>query len=72
MSELQSQYDGNVKIVKLNVDNPASSAAIQKYHVRGTPSFVLFDRHGKVVSQLPGWPGREQVVRSFDQLVAQN
>ncbi len=72
MSELEKTYDGKVKIVRLNVDNPAASPAIQKYHIRGTPGFVLFDKKGKVAAQVPGWPGRDQMARTFDQLIAQN
>lgn len=72
MSELEKTYDGKVKIIRLNVDNPASASAIQKYRIHGTPGFVLFDRKGKVSAQVPGWPGREQMARAFDQLIAQN
>ncbi len=72
MRELEQQYEGKVKIIRMNVDNPASASAIQKYRIRGTPGFVLFDRKGKVATQVQGWPGREQIVKAFDQLLAQN
>jgi thioredoxin-related protein len=65
-------YDGKVKIVRLNVDNPASAPAIKRYRIRGTPGFVLFGKHGKVAAQVPGWPGREQLTKAFDQLIGQN
>ncbi|MBI1801815.1 MAG: hypothetical protein HYR71_09340 [Chloroflexi bacterium] len=72
MRELEQTYAGRVKIVRLNVDNPTAASAIQKYRIRGTPGFVLFDKQGKVTAQVPGWPGREQMARAFDQLIAQN
>jgi thioredoxin-related protein len=72
VSELEKQYEGKVKIVMLNVDNPVAASAVQKYRVRGTPTFVLFDKKGKITTQAPGWPGREQLAKAFDQLLAQN
>jgi thioredoxin-related protein len=72
VSELEQTYDGKVKIVHLDVDKPASSSSLRKYRVRGTPTFVLFDKKGRAVAQVPGWPGREQVAKAFDQLIAQN
>ena len=72
MRELEQTYDGKVKIVRLNVDNPATASAMQKYRIRGTPGFVLFDKKGKVAAQVPGWPGREQMAKAFDQLITQN
>jgi thioredoxin 1 len=48
---LASDYDGKVKIAKLNVDeNPATPG---KYGVRGIPTLILF-KDGKVVDQVVG------------------
>ncbi len=72
MSELEKTYEGKVKIIRLNVDDPAARSAVLKYHIRGTPGFVLFDKKGKVAAQPAGWPGRQQMAKAFDQLLAQN
>ncbi len=68
---LEQRYDGKVKIVRVNVDSSEVNSYLQKYHVRGTPTFVLFDRHGKIVQNISGWPGEVQVAQAFDALIAQ-
>ncbi len=71
MRALEQRYDGKVKIVRVNVDSAEARAALQKYRVRATPTFVLFDRHGKIVQNISGWPGEDQVAKAFDALIAQ-
>jgi thioredoxin-related protein len=68
---LEQRYDGKVKIVRINVDSPEARAYVQKYRVRGTPSFVFFDRHGKVAATMTGWPGEQQIAQTFDRLIGQ-
>ena len=67
---LAEQFDGAVKIVRLNVDHAQSRAALQRYAVRGTPAFILFDAQGQIRGQVPGWPGYETIAGAFDQLLA--
>lgn len=69
VNALEKQYDGKVRIVRLNVDSPQANAYVQKYRVRGTPTFVFFDRHGKVAASTAGWPGEPQVTQAFDRLI---
>ncbi len=71
MSALERRYDGRAHIVRINVDSAEARAALQKYRVRATPTFVLFDRHGKILWNTAGWMGEAQVVQAFDALIAQ-
>ncbi len=51
LEELSAEYEGRVKIVKVNVDeNPSSPAQMG---VRGIPALFLF-KHGQVVSNKIG------------------
>ncbi len=51
LEELSSEYDGRVKVVKVNVDeNPATPA---RMGVRGIPALFLF-KDGEVVSNKTG------------------
>lgn len=51
VDDLAEQYDGKIKVGKLNVDdNPATPG---KYGVRGIPTLVLF-KDGKVMDQVVG------------------
>ncbi|MCI0475416.1 MAG: thioredoxin domain-containing protein [Anaerolineales bacterium] len=71
VNALEKQYDGKVRIVRLNVDAPEASRYVQKYRVRGTPTFVFFDRHGKVVTSAIGWLDEQRVAQTFEQLIGQ-
>ncbi len=71
MSVLEKQYDGKARIVRVNVDSAEARVALQKYRVRATPTFVLFDRHGKMLWNTAGWMGEAQVAQAFDALIAQ-
>ena len=55
---LANEYDGQVKIAKLNVDeNPATPG---KYGVRGIPTLILF-KGGSVVDQVVGAVPKNQL-----------
>lgn len=70
VNELQTTYDGRVAFIRMNVDDPASQRANRQYSVRGTPTFLLIDRHGKQLQRFSGWPGEQQVVSLLDQAAA--
>lgn len=69
---LGQEFEGKVKFVRLNVDDRASRAALQRYGVRATPTFVLLDAAGQVRGNVPGWPGYQAFVDAFKQLLAQS
>ena len=51
IEELASDFDGKVKVAKLDVDENQGSAS--KYNVRSIPT-LLFFQNGKVVDQIVG------------------
>ncbi len=51
MEELADQYDGKVKVTKLDVDSNPKSAA--RFGVRSIPT-ILFFKNGQVVDQVIG------------------
>ena len=58
IDDLAEQYDGKVKIAKLNVDeNPATPG---QYGVRGIPTLILF-KDGAVVDQVVGAVPKNQL-----------
>lgn len=67
---LGEEYSGRTKIVRMNVDHSESRAAIRRYGVRATPTFVLLDATGQIRGNVPGWPGYQAFTNAFDQLLA--
>jgi len=58
VTEIAGEYDGKVRIVKMNVDdNPATPG---KYGVRGIPTLILF-KNGEVVDQVVGAVPKSQI-----------
>ena len=51
VEELAGEYDGKIKIVKMNVDENPSTPA--KYGVRAIPTILAFSK-GQVVEQVTG------------------
>jgi thioredoxin 1 len=51
LEELATQYKGQVKIVKLDVDN--NQATAEQFGIRSIPTLLMF-KGGKVVEQLVG------------------
>lgn len=58
LDQLADEYDGKIKIGKVNVDeNPATPG---QYGVRGIPTMILF-KDGQIVDQLVGAVPKKQV-----------
>jgi thioredoxin-related protein len=71
VSDLAQRYQGKARVLHINVDDPAAQPFLKKYNVRGTPTIVLLDRHGRVAGNVPGFPGEGTVAQALDKLVAQ-
>jgi thioredoxin 1 len=64
VDELAGEYNGKVKVGKLNVDNSPNVSA--KYSIRGIPT-LLFFKEGKVVNQLVGVQSKAAIKKVFDE-----
>lgn len=63
LDELARDYDGRVKVVKVNVDHNRSSA--MKYHVRSIPMLLLF-KDGQIQATQIGAVGKGQLTQLVD------
>ena len=67
IDELAAEYEGKVKIVKVNVDE--SSEAPGKFGVMSIPNFVMF-KDGNVVNQFVGVRSKDEIKEELDTLAA--
>jgi thioredoxin-related protein len=71
VSAIAQRYNGKARVIEMNIDEDATQTYLKQYNVRGTPTIVLLDRHGRVAANVPGFPGETQVTQALDTLVAQ-
>ena len=66
IDELAEEYDGKLRIVKMNVDdNPATPG---KYGIRAIPTLILF-KDGEKVDQITGAVGKSQLSALISKVV---
>ena len=63
VAEIAHDYEGRLKVMKLNVDEAMNSAA--RYNVRGIPTLLVF-KNGQVVEQIVGAVPKEQITKALD------
>ena len=63
LDQLAEEYDGKVKIAKVNVDHNRATA--MKYHVRSIPMLLLF-KDGQVQATQIGAVGKAQLSQMID------
>ena len=67
LDELADEYDGRVKIGKVNIDEQQGVAA--EYGIRAIPTLLLFHK-GQVADQIIGLRSKRDLKASFDRVVA--
>ncbi len=63
LDELAAEYDGRVRIAKLNVDDHGNLAA--QYRITGIPTLLLF-KNGQVVETIVGLKSKRELKASLD------
>jgi thioredoxin 1 len=66
LEELASEYNGKLKIVKLNVDENQETAT--EYHIRSIPTLMFFN-HGNVVKQVVGALPKRQLIDEIEAVI---
>ena len=65
LEELSKEYDGKVKIYKINIDEHQATAS--KYQVLSIPT-LLFFKQGKIVKQIVGLRSASEIRKVIDPL----
>ena len=63
VTQLSQEWDGKVKVVKLDVDDSANLAV--QYGVMGVPTLILFI-DGKPVQRLTGYQPKDRIQSKFN------
>lgn len=66
LDQLATEYDGKIRIAKVNVDQSPGLAA--KYGIQSIPQLFFF-KGGQVVNQVVGLKSKGDLKRSLDELV---
>ena len=67
LDELAEEYDGRVKVGKVNIDQQQALAT--EYGVRAIPTLLLFHQ-GQVADQMVGLRSKRDLKASFDRVLA--
>ncbi|HUF54749.1 MAG TPA: thioredoxin [Dehalococcoidia bacterium] len=67
VDELATEYDGQVKFVKLNTDDNVATAS--KYGIRSIPTIMVF-KGGEPVDQVIGFRPKSELKKSLDKALA--
>jgi len=65
LDELADEYDGKIKIGKINVDEQQAIAA--QYGIRAIPTLLLFNK-GQIAEQMVGAKSKRDLKASFDRI----
>lgn len=63
---LAAEYEGKVKIVKINVDDNQQLAT--RFGIRGIPTVLVF-KDGEVTSTMVGLQPKEQLMKALDEVL---
>ncbi len=67
VDEIANQYNGKVKVFKMDVDS--NSATPMRYGIRGIPTLLVF-KGGQVQEQLVGFVDKSKIQQALDKHVA--
>lgn len=63
IEELAKEYDGKIKVGKVNTDEEEELAA--KFGIVAIPTLFLI-KDGKVVKQMSGYRGKDEIIKGFE------
>ncbi len=67
LDELATEYEGRIRIGKVNIDEHQALAA--EYGIHSIPTLLLF-KNGQVADQIVGFRGKRDLQNSFDRVIA--
>ena len=66
LNELEEEYDGKIKIAKLNIDR--NRKIPKKYDLTGVPTFVTF-KDGKIIESKVGAQSKKDLIKMIEKIL---
>jgi len=66
IEEIAKEYDGKIKVAKVNVDEAGGIAG--NYGIMSIPTLIII-KSGKVVSQIVGFVSKDQMKKKIDSII---
>lgn len=67
LEEMAAELEGKLKVVKVDIEDPANLALAQNYQIRSIPNMKLF-RGGQVVKEFVGVRPKEALLQEIGEL----
>jgi thioredoxin 1 len=68
LDELSEEFDGRLKITKLDVEDPAHNALAASYSIQSIPNMKLF-KDGKVINEFVGFREKGSLASDLEQSI---
>jgi len=66
IEEIEKEFSGKVKVVKINVDEPTSQKMVEQYQIGAMPTYII-EKKGQVVNSFVGAQGKTKLVEALNQ-----
>lgn len=66
VDKLSKKYDGKVKWVSVDYDDPANKKELEKYHVSMNPTVIIFNKEGKIKETFMGAVREDMLAMSIE------
>lgn len=68
VEEIEKEFAGKIKVVKVNVDEPNNQAIIEQYQIGAMPTYII-EKKGQVLNSFVGAQSKTVLVNALNQAV---
>lgn len=65
VEEIEKEFAGKVKVVKINVDEPSNQAIVEQYQIGAMPTFII-EKDGQVISSFVGAQSKSALTNALN------
>ncbi len=69
IEEIERDFDGKVKVVKINVDESESQKMVERYQVGAMPTYII-EHKGEIVNSYVGAQSKTVLVNALNRALA--